>query len=159
MRRMLPVILVVLAAIVVSGCAGYQPRPRVLPPAAAPSAAAIVRTAQALLGAPYREAGTTPRGFDCSGLVWYVFAQNGISVPRDVRNLYRIGQPVPARAIKPGDLLFFSTTGRGATHVAIATGHNHFIHAPKSRTVVRIESLASTYWATRLLGVRRLVGS
>jgi peptidoglycan endopeptidase LytE len=131
----------------------------VLPPATAPTAATIVRTAQTLLGTPYREAGTTPKGFDCSGLVWYVFAQNGLSVPRDVRNLFRIGQPVPARAIKPGDLLFFTTTGPGATHVAIATGNNQFIHAPKSRTVVRIESLVSTYWAPRFLGARRVVGS
>jgi len=119
--------------------------------------AAIVRAAMGVLGAPYRDGGAQPDGFDCSGLVSYVFGRSGIAVPRDVRQQAASGQAVPRAAILPGDLLFFSTTGPGPTHVGIAIGGDRFIHAPRSGAAVRIESLASAYWTTRLLAARRLV--
>jgi len=140
-----------------SACASRQPRVRVLPPAAdAPGGLAIARTAETLLGAPYREGGALPDGFDCSGLVNYVFARHGIAVPRDVRRQATVGVPVALADIRPGDLLFFSTTGSGPTHVAIAIDRSRFIHAPKSGAVVRVESLALSYWAKRFLEARRI---
>ena len=120
---------------------------------------AIVRTAESLLGAPYREGGALPDGFDSSGLVSYVFARQGIALPRDVRRQAAAGAPVARADIRPGDLLFFSTTGSGPTHVAIAIDGSRFIHAPKSGAVVRIESLALSYWAKRFLEARRILRS
>jgi cell wall-associated NlpC family hydrolase len=163
-------------AVLAAACAGGQPRVRVLPPvlppaeeAAVPSAPpglrptagesgglAIARTAETLLGAPYREGGSLPDGFDCSGLVTYVFARLGFAVPRDVRRQAAIGVPVALADIRPGDLLFFATTGSGPTHVAIAIDGSRFIHAPKSGAVVRVESLALSYWARRFLEARRI---
>ena len=152
----------VLAAVVVaaSACASSPPKIRVLPPRAVPgpetaapapeaarpssgeyaAGSAIARTAETLLGLPYREGGALPDGFDCSGLVTYVFARHGIAVPRDVRRQASAGSPIDRGDIVPGDLVFFATTGSGPTHVGIAIGGGRFIHAPKSGGVVRTES-------------------
>jgi cell wall-associated NlpC family hydrolase len=167
-----------MAAVVVaaSACASRPPTIRVLPPrpapgpeAAAPTAeaarpasgeyaagSAIARTAETLLGLPYREGGALPDGFDCSGLVTYVFARHGIAVPRDVRRQASAGSPIDRRDIAPGDLVFFATTGSGPTHVGIVTGGGRFIHAPKSGDVVRIESMSASYWASRFVAARRI---
>lgn len=143
------------ATIALGGCAAH-PAPLVLPPSAsAPSA--VVRTAQSYLGAPYRNGGADPAGFDCSGFVRYVYARHGITVPRDVKRQWQVGQDVPRTRIRPGDLLFFSTTGPGPTHVSLAIDGQRFVHAPSSRGVVRIEALTSTYWGRRFVGARRVL--
>ena len=112
-------------------------------------------------GVPYRLGGSDPGGFDCSGLVQYVFAQYGVPVPRVVDEQYEMGDKVRPSDIKPGDLIFFNTKkeGRGASHVAIAIGNDSFVHAPNSTGVVRIESLSSTYWGSRYVGARRITPS
>ena len=143
-------------AVLAAACAGGQPRVRVLPPVPEATGTAIARTAETMLGAPYREGGSLPDGFDCSGLVTYVFARHGIAVPRDVRRQATVGVPVALADIRPGDMLFFATTGSGPTHVAIAIDGSRFIHAPKNGAAVRIESLASSYWAKRFLEARRI---
>jgi cell wall-associated NlpC family hydrolase len=108
---------------------------------------------------PYRLGGADPAGFDCSGLVQYVFAQYGVVVPRVVEQQYEIGDKVKDKDIKPGDLLFFSTKGPGATHVAIAIGEDRFVHAPNSTGVVRVEGFTSTYWSSHYKGARRVAAS
>lgn len=113
-------------------------------------------TALGFRGVPYRLGGSGPAGFDCSGLVQYVFAQYGIAIPRIVEEQYRAGERVKPTKIKPGDLLFFDTKGAGATHVAIAIGENQFVHAPTSTGVVRVEALSSAYWGSRYVGARRI---
>jgi len=118
--------------------------------------AAIARTAETLLGSPYREGGALPDGFDCSGLVNYVFARHGIDVPRDVRRQASAGMPVDRGDIVPGDLVFFATAGSGPTHVGIAVGEGRFIHAPKSGDVVRVESMSAAYWTSRFVAARRV---
>lgn len=134
--------------------------PATSPAAIAPSASAfdgyaISSTALALRGAPYRDGGDSPAGFDCSGFVYYVFAQHGVTVPRDVRNQYRVGEDVEGTTLQPGDLVFFSTVARGASHVGILIGGDEFVHAPSSNGVVRVERLSARYWADRYIGARR----
>ena len=116
----------------------------------------IAGTALGLRGAPYRNGGADPRGFDCSGFVEYVFGQHGIPVPRTVDDLYRAGSRVDQKDIGPGDLLFFSTTGPGPTHVGMSIGGDEFVHAPSAPGVVRVERLSGTYWAARFIGARRM---
>ena len=109
-----------------------------------------------LKGAPYRNGGSDPRGFDCSGFVYYVFERHGYRLPRMVGELYRTGRRVNRKGVSAGDLVFFRTVTRGPSHVGIAVSRNEFIHAPSSRGVVRIERLGSEYWSRRFLGARRL---
>jgi cell wall-associated NlpC family hydrolase len=119
---------------------------------------AIAQFAMGFRGVPYRLGGADPGGFDCSGLVQYVFAQYGIDVPRIVEEQYEVGDTIRPSDIKPGDLIFFNTkrNGDGASHVAIAIGQDSFVHAPNSTGVVRIETLGSAYWGARYVGARRI---
>jgi cell wall-associated NlpC family hydrolase len=159
----------VLAAACASACASTAPRVRVLPPRPGSSGSAeqpvppdadagtaLARTAESLLGSPYRDGGALPDGFDCSGLVTYVFARHGVAVPRDVRRQSAAGAPVERGAIAPGDLVFFATTGSGPTHVGMAIGGGRFVHAPKSGDVVRVDSLSAAYWKSRFVAARRV---
>ena len=117
---------------------------------------ALAGTALSLRGAPYRHGGADPTGFDCSGFTQFVFAQYGLSLPRDVREQYRVGKSVRPKHLAPGDILFFTTTDPGPSHVAIAIGGDQFVHAPSAAGVVRVERLSSSYWSPRYLGARRL---
>lgn len=169
------VVLLLLAAALTGGCAstGGVPQPfprpggsaRVPPPAPVGTAGtrvtadgyAVAGTALGLRGAPYRNGGADPRGFDCSGFVEYVYAQHGIDVPRTVLELFEAGVPVPADALESGDLLFFSTTAPGPTHVGLSIGGDEFVHAPSTSGVVRVERLRAGYWGPRFVGARRLL--
>ena len=117
---------------------------------------ALVGTALALRGIPYRDGGGDPQGFDCSGFTQYVFAQHGVALPRAVREQFRVGKSVKPQDLAPGDIVFFATNGEGPSHVAIAIGGDEFVHAPSSTGVVRVEHLSSSYWSPRYLGARRL---
>jgi cell wall-associated NlpC family hydrolase len=118
---------------------------------------AIVDAALALLGTPYRNGGSTPEGFDCSGFTQWVFARQGVSLPRETYQQYTQGAALDRTGLRSGDLLFFSDGGNRPSHVAMAIDADRFIHAPSSRGVVRIEHLSSTYWSHRFLGARRIV--
>jgi cell wall-associated NlpC family hydrolase len=116
----------------------------------------VVETALAFRGTPYRNGGSDPRGFDCSGFTQYVFARFGVRLPRETRGQFAAGAAVAAGAQRPGDLVFFTTTGPGATHVGILIGRSTFVHAPSSRGVVRVESMTLPYWSRRVVGIRRV---
>lgn len=131
-------------------------RPSMAEAAAARIAAEVVETARALRGAPYRLGGADPAGFDCSGLVRYVFRQHAIDLPRTVAEQARQGATVPRDHVGAGDLVFFSTTGRGSTHVGIALDTETFIHAPDTGAVVRVERLDALYWKRRLVRIKRV---
>jgi cell wall-associated NlpC family hydrolase len=143
--------------------AGVVPVPRPFPGAPVPGAYApnaLVGTALQYRGTPYRNGGTDPRsGFDCSGFTQFVFGQYGVSLPREVVDQYKVGRPVKAKDVQPGDLIFFSTVSRGASHVGIAIGGDQFVHAPSSTGVVRVERLSSSYWGPRFVGARRVAAA
>jgi cell wall-associated NlpC family hydrolase len=127
------------------------------PPVAAVSMhPAVISLALSLQGTPYRNGGSDPSGFDCSGFVQWVFAQQGLALPREVKDQYRAGSEIDSDDILPGDLVFFETVSSGASHVGIALGGGEFVHAPSSRGVVRVERYTSRYWADRWVGARRI---
>src|SRR4051812_39517295 len=99
-----------------------QPIPKGQPPTAKGSRGGyeVAGTALSLRGAPYRNGGSDPAGFDCSGFVKYVFGQNGVAVPRTVTEQFRAGRQVAGPQLEAGDLVFFSTVSPGASHVGIA---------------------------------------
>jgi cell wall-associated NlpC family hydrolase len=117
----------------------------------------VAGTALSLRGAPYRNGGSDPAGFDCSGFVTYVFGQNGVAVPRTVNDQYRAGHEVAGPQLEPGDLVFFSTVAPGASHVGIVIGGDEFIHAPSGAGSVRVERMSASYWSTRFVGARRVL--
>jgi cell wall-associated NlpC family hydrolase len=170
-------VIAVLVAVATTACAstGAVPRPFPLPggpalsrtpprtsgsPDSAASTTAdgysISSTALSLRGAPYRNGGVDPAGFDCSGLVKYVFEQHGVAMPREARQQFQVGQPVEPASLEPGDLVFFTTVAPGPSHVGILVGGDQFVHAPTTNGVVRVESLSSQYWSSRFIGAKRV---
>jgi cell wall-associated NlpC family hydrolase len=127
------------------------------PPAPLAFARQLVDSALELRGVKYKNGGADAKGFDCSGFTQYVFAQYGLALPRAVRDQFLVGTSIdPSGDLAAGDLLFFTTTEPGASHVAIAIGNDEFVHAPSSTGVVRVEKLTVKYWADRFLGARRI---
>ena len=112
----------------------------------------IVSTAKRYIGVKYRSGGTTPAGFDCSGYVMYVYKKNRIPVPRTVRDQYRKGSPVSLNSARPGDLVFFQTSGRRYSHVGIYLGNYRFIHAPRTGRRVSRADIRNSYWKKRYVG-------
>ena len=129
------------------------------PPAAVmPGRSNVIRTALELRGVPYRLGGESPAtGFDCSGFVRYVFNLNHLALPRTVSEQYALGTKIRAGDVRAGDLLFFSTTAPGASHVGIAVGGGEFVHAPAAKGVVRVEHLETPYWRERFVGAKRFL--
>lgn len=116
----------------------------------------ITVTAEKYKGVPYKFGGTSPKGFDCSGFVMYVFDQHGIKLPRTADKQFEKGKFVLHKDLKAGDLVFFSTYEKGASHCGIYMGKNNFIHASSSRGVM-ISALSEKYWQDRYLGARRVL--
>ncbi len=161
--HLLPRLAIVLLVLTLGACAardtGTVSIPDPTPPAEAPAATTlnpIVATALAQQGVPYQWGGSDPSGFDCSGLVQYVFAQHGVTLPRETADQYGVGQEASVQELQPGDLVFFQTVSRGPSHVGIALGDNRFVHAPSEGGTVRVEQLSMIYWSRRVIGARRI---
>lgn len=167
-RRLRPCLLVFAAVVLIAagmaGCASHAPAP--VPPEAVvqsrpatPEADRIIRLARSMVGAPYKWGGTSPRsGFDCSGLVWYVYYQNGIDLPRISHQQFGVGKPVRRSDLRPGDLVFHQVEKFGKSlHVGIVTDRGTFVHAPSSGKRVMETSLNSPYWVEHFLGGRRVL--
>jgi cell wall-associated NlpC family hydrolase len=112
----------------------------------------VVEIARKQVGTPYRFGGTSPSGFDCSGLVRYVYAQVGVSLPHNAAQQYRYGSPVSRDRLEPGDLVFFDHL----RHSGIYIGGGRFIHARQTGKRVSIASLDDDWYAEHWVGARRL---
>ena len=164
-----PLFLFVFLCAALSGCAGYSGRLPDTEPEPAAAAAPVVHAvdrasgvalqALAHLGTPYRVSGLSPQtGFDCSGLVAYVYREGaGMALPRNTFDLSRLGESVDRAALRPGDLVFYNTQRRDYSHVGIYLGEERFIHAPSSGGEVRVENLRADYWTRRYNGARRII--
>jgi cell wall-associated NlpC family hydrolase len=161
-RHRVPALLA--CALLFAGCTPFRPGlPSTAVPApggsAASEGAGIARVAAAQLGAPYRYGGTEPtRGFDCSGLVYYAHAQQGVAVPRTAAQQFAAARSVDPDDLAPGDLVFYRLVPRQreVTHVGIYVGQGRFVHAPQSGRRVGEALLDDPYWRERFAGAGRL---
>ncbi|MBV5303123.1 MAG: C40 family peptidase [Chlorobium sp.] len=109
-----------------------------------------------LLGTPYRAGGSAPDGFDCSGLVQYLYKQQFMMIlPRTAEELAALGSVVPETMLRRGDLVFFSIEGQRIDHVGIFLGSNRFAHAANNG--VRIDNLFDTYYRRRYAFSSRII--
>jgi cell wall-associated NlpC family hydrolase len=120
----------------------------------------ILERGMSLIGTRYRFGGTSEKsGFDCSGFIGYLFREEaGMNLPRSTREMINVDAPKVARnKLKPGDLLFFSTNGRGrVSHAGIYLGDNQFIHSSSRRSGgVRIDNLSDRYWSKTFIEAKR----
>lgn len=153
---MKPFILCVALCASLAGCAQW---PELSDVAAEPSAVQLdlgkraVELAKQQQGMPYQYGGSTPRGFDCSGLVYYVYGKLGVSLPRTASSQYDRTSRVARADLKPGDLVFFY--GGNLMHVGIYAGDGWFLHAPETGKPVGGAWLNAGYWAQNYYGAGR----
>lgn len=114
----------------------------------------VTQFAQRFIGTPYVWGGQSPQGFDCSGFVKYTYQHFGVTLNRSSFGQFDQGTSVSRHDLMPGDLVFFSTDGPGASHVGIYVGGSRFINAAGSS--VRIDSLSTGYWGGHYIGARHL---
>lgn len=114
----------------------------------------VTQTAIRQSGTRYKWGGDTPRGFDCSGLVWWSYKQYGIKVPRVTQDQASFGRKVNLKQARPGDILIFQISS--GLHTALYAGKGEFVHSPASGKHVRKDKVNTKYWRSRLKGVRRV---
>jgi cell wall-associated NlpC family hydrolase len=132
-----------------------DPQLGALPSAVRPTAQKAVQLARAYMGTPYKWGGADPKtGFDCSGLIQYVYKQAGVSLPRVAAAQYQVGQHVDLQHLQPGDAVFFRDQ-TGIHHEGLYIGHGSFLHAPHTGDHVKISSLSDSYYASQFAGGRR----
>ena len=136
-----------------AGCAS-TPKPR---PARPLAGSPLVDYALSLRGTPYVWGGESMSegGFDCSGFVQHVYSRYGVRLPRTARDMAQALPPLDGRYRRPGDLVFFNTTGAPYSHVGIYIGNNAFVHSSSSTGGVTVSSLGKPYWWEHFLGIRR----
>lgn len=119
----------------------------------------VTQVASKQLGKPYRYGGESPyQGFDCSGLVHYVFHSTiRKNLPRTSAALSKVGRHIKRTNLQAGDLVFFNTSGKPYSHVGIYLGDQRFIHAPRTGKHVTIANLNQHYWLKRYQGAKRIL--
>ncbi len=152
----LRILLALLLALDLASCGGKgTSRPS---SSAQGSANDVLFRAIGLVGTPYRYGGNTPQGgFDCSGLVGYVYREAaGLSLPRTTQAIAGMSaDKVNRKHLRPGDLVFFGK--RKVTHIGIYVGEDRFVHAPSSGGTVRLDHLDTRYWTEHYLYARRVL--
>jgi len=116
----------------------------------------IALRAIALVGKPYHYGGFDLKGFDCSGLVYYIYRELGMEIPRSAAEQHQRASSVERNELLPGDLVFFQINRRRISHVGIYVGENRFVHAPQTGKRVELRNLDDTYFAKRFVGAGRL---
>ena len=157
--------MMLVVAVGLAGCSTQTPKTTVQTPQSAPpvdkllKANDILFSALGQVGIPYRYGGSTPdSGFDCSGLIQYVYAESAdIKLPRTVAGMYRIDAPVVDEVdLQAGDLVIFATGWGGRpSHAGIYVGEGRFVHAPSSGGSVRMDYLSEDYWQRHYLNAKR----
>ena len=146
-----------LGALTLSACTTQQPKPP--EPVMADPAHEILFGALAQVGIPYRFGGSSPTtGFDCSGLIQYVYRQNAaLDLPRTVAEMNTLDVPdIPETDLRAGDLLIFSTRRDSRpSHAGIYVGEGRFVHAASGGGTVRLDELSDTYWQRAYLNAKR----
>ena len=153
-------LLLLLIALILSGCGARVPARGSMPlPRISASANDVLFRAISLVGTPYRYGGNTPQGgFDCSGLIGYVFNDvAGARLPRSADGIADLAAPkVPRGQLASGDLVFFRDGGR-ISHIGIYVGEGRFVHAPSSGGTVRLDALDGDYWRDHYAGAKRVL--
>jgi cell wall-associated NlpC family hydrolase len=150
---------ILMLAVVLGACTTTKPAPQPNPARATAGANDILFRAISLVGTPYRYGGNTPQGgFDCSGLVGYVYLDvAGIALPRSAEDMSRIkSRDVSREELASGDLVFFRDHRR-VSHVGIYVGENRFVHAPNEGGMVRLDQLDAPYWREHYSGAKRVL--
>ena len=133
-------------------------RSATLPTGQSGQSAQILAVARELLGQPVVWGGASPaQGFDCSGLVQYVYKQAGINLPRTADIQFLVGRTVSPSSLQPGDLVYFTTYEPGASHVGIYIGRDKFIHTSFSKGIVAIADMNDSYFVQRYYGAKRVL--
>lgn len=149
--RLIAIAALLALAALLNGCASEP----VTDPASDGSHSQASRIANSMVGKPYRYGGHNPKGFDCSGLVYFSFQRAGMSVPRSTGSQRARSRKVSLRTLTRGDLLFFNQEGKYSSHVGIYLGDNRFVHAPSSGKRVRVDELDDPYWQKHFVDARR----
>jgi len=148
-----------LLALALGSCATTPPPPAASAGSTKPSHVAPADRAAALaakmVGKPYKYGGSSPSGFDCSGLVQYSFKHAGVSLPHNTVQQRSATRLINVAELRRGDLLFFNQEGKKYGHVGIYLGDGKFVHAPSSGKSVRSDALSNPYWKKHLSEVRR----
>lgn len=161
-RRALARLLACAVLLLLAACGGSARRPDAPLVAGTPradAANAVLFRAMSLVGTPYRYGGNTPEGgFDCSGLVGYVFRDAaGVQLPRSSAAMSEIGErKLAGDTLQSGDLVFFRA-GRKVSHVGIYVGQRRFVHAPNSGGTVRLDSLDGAWWREHFVFGKRVL--
>ncbi len=120
--------------------------------------AAVVNAALEMVGVPYRYGGSSPRGFDCSGLVIYSYDRAGLpGLPHSAARLAELSHPVALDELEPGDLMLFELVGKKPSHVGIYLGNQKFVHAPSSGGRVEVVNFDHIYWRRHIAKAGRLI--
>ncbi|MBI1173717.1 MAG: peptidoglycan endopeptidase [Sideroxydans sp.] len=157
MKKLMPMLALLLCTACATAPHGNSQQPR-LSSAEKNAQNDLAFYAMSLAGTPYRYGGESPQtGFDCSGFVRYVFRHSlGLALPRTTQQMSRLGRPVSASQLRPGDLVFYHTLRRAYSHVGIYLGDNRFVHAPSSGKSVEVVRMDTDYWQERYNGARRI---
>jgi len=150
----------VIAVLAVAGCASTPQKAPVASSGSTRPTAELggqaAATALKMVGKPYRYGGSSPGGFDCSGLVLYSYKQAGFSLPHSTDKQRSLSRGIKLAELRRGDLLFFNQEGKKYGHVAVYVGDGKFVHAPSSGKSVRSDRLDNPYWKKHLSEARRI---
>ena len=149
----------VLVLSMMSGCGLFRKhRVSALPSGSLTVGQQVASQALSYVGTPYVWGGDSPKGFDCSGLAYYVYKKYGYKLPRRAVDQMSVGRSVRRRDLRPGDLVFFRIS-KGSVHVGIYTGDGRFVHAPKKGKSVEVQSMDNSWYRRRYYKARRVLKS